>query len=362
MSKTNVVVVGAGVVGLTTALVLARSGKHSVTVVAKHMPGDYDIEYTSPWAGANFWPVSTKGSNEAEWDRVTFHELWRLANSAPEAGIHVQDSIIYNREKDKNSVTADWFGELLSEKPWFKEIVPDFRILSPSELPAGVDSGTLFKSVCINTAIYLPYLAGCCLSLGVTLQRAAISHICSAAFLHFSGMPADVIVNCTGISARKLGGVEDLNVIPARGQIVVVRNTAPAMVNISGTDDGADEPCYIMTRAAGGGTVLGGSYQKNNWESQVDPNLAIRIMKRAIELCPSLVKPGQGIESLDVIRHGVGLRPVRIGGTRIERETIDGVKVVHNYGAGGFGYQASYGMAEQAAELVAQAVGSTAKL
>lgn len=150
-------------------------------------------------------------------------------------------------------------------------------------------------------------------------------------------MPADVIVNCTGISARKLGGVEDLNVIPARGQIVVVRNTAPAMVNISGTDDGADEPCYIMTRAAGGGTVLGGSYQKNNWESQVDPNLAIRIMKRAIELCPSLVKPGQGIESLDVIRHGVGLRPVRIGGTRIERETIDGVKVVHNYGAGGFG-------------------------
>jgi hypothetical protein len=27
-----------------------------VTIVAKHMPGDYDIEYASPWAGANYLP------------------------------------------------------------------------------------------------------------------------------------------------------------------------------------------------------------------------------------------------------------------------------------------------------------------
>jgi len=39
----------AGVAGLTTALVLARKG-YKVTVVAKHMPGDLSIEYTSPWA------------------------------------------------------------------------------------------------------------------------------------------------------------------------------------------------------------------------------------------------------------------------------------------------------------------------
>jgi hypothetical protein len=25
-------------------------------VLAKHMPGDYDIEYASPWAGANYMP------------------------------------------------------------------------------------------------------------------------------------------------------------------------------------------------------------------------------------------------------------------------------------------------------------------
>jgi len=47
----------AGVAGLTTALQLAKKHKDAaITIVAKHMPGDYDIEYTSPWAGANVLP------------------------------------------------------------------------------------------------------------------------------------------------------------------------------------------------------------------------------------------------------------------------------------------------------------------
>lgn len=46
----------AGVSGLTSALLLAKNKANVVTVIAKHMPGDYDIEYTSPWAGANVLP------------------------------------------------------------------------------------------------------------------------------------------------------------------------------------------------------------------------------------------------------------------------------------------------------------------
>ena len=50
-------VIRAGVAGLTTALVLLRKYPgYMVTIVAKHMPGDYDIEYASPWAGANYLP------------------------------------------------------------------------------------------------------------------------------------------------------------------------------------------------------------------------------------------------------------------------------------------------------------------
>lgn len=186
-------------------------------------------------------------------------------------------------------------------------------------------------------------------------------HVSDAALLHHSGLPAGLMINCTGLSSATLGGVEDKSLIPARGQIVVVRNDPGAMFSISGCDDGQDEVAYIMMRAAGGGTVLGGSYQKNNWESQVDPNLAIRIMKRAVALCPKLTG-GRGIEHLDIIRHGVGLRPLREGGARVEKEKIDGVWVVHNYGHGGAGYQSSYGCSQEVVRLVKESFNERAKL
>ena len=84
-------------------------------------------------------------------------------------------------------------------------------------------------------------------------------------------------------------------------------------------------------------------------------------MKRAIDLCPALTD-GKGIENLDIIRHGVGLRPYRHGGTRIESEKIDGTWIVHNYGHGGFGYQSSYGCSEKAVSIVREALTPKAHL
>ena len=271
------------------------------------------------------------------------------------------DTVILNREKDAQATTGQWFNELLSTTPWFKDIVPDFRVLPKSDLPTGVDSATAWTSVCINTAIYLPYLVSQCLKNGTVIKRAVLGHISDAAALHESGKPADLIVNCTGLLASKLGGVMDKSVIPVRGQIVVVRNDPGVMLTVSGTDDGDDEVCYIMQRAAGGGTVLGGTYQKGNSESQPDPNQALRIMKRAVELCPALTG-GKGIEALSVIRHGVGLRPLRLDGVRLEKEKIGETWVVHNYGHGGWGYQGSYGCAEGALALVDEILAPKAKL
>ena len=84
-------------------------------------------------------------------------------------------------------------------------------------------------------------------------------------------------------------------------------------------------------------------------------------MKRAVDLFPVLTN-GKGIERLSVIRHNVGLRPLREGGVRLEREKIDGVWVVHNYGHGGFGYQSSYGCSKVAVKLVKEALRLKAKL
>lgn len=59
-------------------------------MVAKSHPGDYDIEYASPWAGANYMPVSANGTNAAEWDKNTWPALEDLARNHPEAGVHFQ--------------------------------------------------------------------------------------------------------------------------------------------------------------------------------------------------------------------------------------------------------------------------------
>jgi len=55
--ESQLTIIRAGVSGLTTALLLSKNPDYDVTIVAKHMPGDYDIEYTSPWAGADYSPL-----------------------------------------------------------------------------------------------------------------------------------------------------------------------------------------------------------------------------------------------------------------------------------------------------------------
>ncbi|EKD19206.1 uncharacterized protein L3040_009354 [Drepanopeziza brunnea f. sp. 'multigermtubi'] len=359
----NIVVIGAGVSGLTTALLLSRNPNYRVTVVAKHMPGDYDVEFTSPWAGANYMPHAHRFANEAEkkYEQNTWPELKRLAEDVPESGIHFQDIVVYERNKDAGSASGKHFRALARPDSWFNTVAPNFRVLSSAELPRTVDSGIGFTSVCINTVQYLPWIISQCVRQGCTIHRANLRHILDAGKLHHTGQEADLVVNCTGLLASRLGGVMDKDVVPARGQVVVVRNDPGMMVAVSGTDDGEEELCYIMKRATGGGTVLGGTYQVGNWESQPDHSTAVRIMQRAVELCPALTG-GRGIEALDIIRHGVGLRPTRISGVRIEKEKIGDTWVVHNYGHGGWGYQASYGCSTAAKELVDQALTAKANL
>ncbi|EUC42306.1 hypothetical protein COCMIDRAFT_29064 [Bipolaris oryzae ATCC 44560] len=351
MSTKNVVVAGAGVIGLSAALVLSRHKNLSITVVAKHMPGDYDIEYASPWAGANYFPVGKPGSILQKFERATWPELERLCRQVPEAGIHFQNTRVYGRKKDAGTATGQWFEELTKEDAWFKDVVPNFRVLPKSELPEDCDTGTEFSSVCINTAVYLPWILGQCVKAGVIIKRGILSHISEAASFHPSGH-ADVIVNCTGLLASKLGGVMDSNVYPGRGQIVLVRNEPGVMLTVSGTDDGSEEATYIMQRAVGGGTILGGCLQHGSWESQPDPNLAQRIMQRSIDLCPALAPKTGKVTELDIVRHGVGLRPMRTGGPRVEKEVIDGKWVVHSYGHAGYGYQSGWGSAWEAEQLV----------
>lgn len=253
---------------------------------------------------------------------------------------------------------------LFAENPWYSTLFSDYRRVPATELPAGVAYGHEFGSVCINTPVYLSWLVGQCRKLGVEFKRASLGHIAEARGFHHVGQEDDddeevIVVNATGLMACQLGGVRDGKVQPARGQVVVVRNVSPAMYCISSSADGPDdEMVYTMTRAAGGGTVLGGTYAKGNWDANPDPNVANRIMQRVVTAFPHIAG-GRGVAGLDVVRHGVGLRPYREGGVRLEAERIEGIWVVHNYGHAGWGYQGSYGTAERVVELVGEIRGKT---
>lgn len=142
----------AGVAGLTTALVLARKG-YKITVVAKHMPGDLSIEYTSPWAvyysictvklmlgcklviccslvgtPALHYSCSTNSirDEEEEYDEITYPILWDLANHHPEAGIETMTCVEYHNLPLTESGTVRK-GET---EVWFKDFVHDV-FLSP---------------------------------------------------------------------------------------------------------------------------------------------------------------------------------------------------------------------------------------
>lgn len=89
LSRLQLIYTSGGVIGLTTAFRLTEScAKYSVAVVAEHMPGDESSLYTSPWAGANYLPMSFEGTPSQRWERDTGPFLWNLAESTPAAGVH----------------------------------------------------------------------------------------------------------------------------------------------------------------------------------------------------------------------------------------------------------------------------------
>ncbi|KAG9258238.1 uncharacterized protein F5Z01DRAFT_326402 [Emericellopsis atlantica] len=345
----TIVVLGAGVSGLTSALLLSRDKRNTITVVAKHMPGDLDGEYASPFAGANVMPMAT--SDESQWERETWAELKRLCQEVPASGIHFQKCQVHRRNKDI-SMNSDVPKGPFDTNPWFKDMFDDFRELPQDKVLPGCDGASEFTSVCINTAIYLPWLVGQLLENGVQLKRGVVSDIREAKRLSHTGRPATLIINATGLGSYKLGGVKDTNMYPARGQVIVVRNEVDSMLFVSGTEDGANEAVYAMNRAAGGGAILGGTFEAGTWDTQPDPTTALRIMSRIVKVRPDIAG-GEGVAGLSVVRHAAGLRPYRHGGARVEAEKMDDMTtVVHNYGHGGWGYQGSYGCAKSVVEIV----------
>ena len=107
-------------------------------------------------------------------------------------------------------------------------------------------------------------MQGQLLKLGAHFIRRHLVHIQEAFELTSPG--PTVVVNATGLLASRLGGVEDKEVYPTRGQLVLVTNECPRMYARSPSKyEIGKEWTYIIPRAFGGGTILGGCRQDDDW-------------------------------------------------------------------------------------------------
>ncbi|KAF7727779.1 hypothetical protein EC973_007010 [Apophysomyces ossiformis] len=345
-SQPTIHVIGAGVTGLTTALLLRMNG-YDVTILAKDFPDDQnDAEFNSRCAGTAWKPTATHSETRLQrYEATSFKMLWEMARNHPsEAGIMVVPAYDYyeNAEKDQ-------------DHPWWKYTVPGFESVCKKELPPNMNAGYHFTTVVINSQRYLQWLQSQYLTLGGKRKRMTLSHILDAAVDNENVV--DVIVNCTGVQARWLGGVQDSRVVPVRVQDVIVRASHIRKTVFVQTENGCS---YVVPRSDGT-VVLGTAEKENETDSTIHLDTAKDIMERVALFCPELTQ-GKRTAELDVVGHAVGINGRRRGGPRVDNEFIrtssgKRVLITHNYGHAGNGYQSSWGSAKHAVRLVEEGFG-----
>ncbi len=309
----DAIVVGAGVVGLTTAIMLAEAGLTTAVLAA-----DPPDRTTSNASGA-IWGPSHIGITPRvqEWARVGLEVLSDLA-ADPRAAIRQVSGI-------EVSATAGTHSQ-------WTALLPSARLLSLAEVPDGYASGCRYTAPIITMPAYLGYLVGRLKAAGGTLEV-------GAPVTSLRSLAAPLIVNCTGIGARDL--VPDPAVVPLRGQVVVVAN--PGIEEFFRAPSDGPDSTYIFPH--GDHVVLGGTSHSGAWDLAPRPVITERILHSCAAADPRL-------RGAQVLAERVGLRPYRPD-VRLEAQALgDGRVLWHNYGHGGSGVTLAWGCARELANAV----------
>ena len=153
------------------------------------------------------------------------------------------------------------------------------------------------------------------------------------------------MINASGIQSRDLVG--DTNLYPIRGQTVQVRGVANYCITRLGIEEG--QRIAVMPRPTAGITIIGVTVEPDVASTEINHDRVPELLNAAKPYCLELL--GSDGE-FDVVSIGVGIRPGRRGGARIELEQISDLKVVHAYGVAGAGYQNSIGIARKVLKLL----------
>jgi D-amino-acid oxidase len=309
--RLDALVLGAGVIGLTTAVHLAETGLR--VEVRTSVPPE---QTTSAAAGA-MWGLFLVEREESviRWSRETLHTLVQLADDKT-TGVRLARGVEASRTP---AVLLDGVDLLL-----------DLRRCRPAELPPGFQSGFRYTVPMVDMPAYLQYLCERLRAAGGHLRVATVHRLEDAA------REAGAIVNCTGIRARELSG--DAEVYPIRGQVVVAEN--PGLTDFFTEDsDTSTSTDLLYIFPHDDKVVLGGTAEPGRWSLDPDPLVAAAIVARCAEVEPSLA-------TAQVLGHRVGLRPRR-SRVRLEEERLhgNGTRVIHSYGHGGAGVSLSWGCA-----------------
>ncbi|MGW2772241.1 FAD-dependent oxidoreductase [Streptomyces olivaceoviridis] len=298
------IVVGSGIAGLTTAVLLAESGRR-VRVWARE-PAE---RTTSAVAGGLWWPYRIEPEPlVGAWalDSLTVYE--ELADRPEETGVRLVDGVHHGARLDE---LGPWAGR-----------VPGLR---------AVAEGLAARLPVIDMPVHLAWLRQRLAEAGGTVEVREVTDL--------AAVPAPVVVNCTGLGARSL--VPDPAVRPVRGQLVVVEN--PGVTSwFTSVDHASAASAYFIPQP--GRLLLGGTAEEDDWSLEPDPATAEAIVARCAAVRPELA-------GARVLAHRVGLRPAREA-VRLERQPLpDGRVLVHNYGHGGAGVTVAWGCAREAAGL-----------
>lgn len=319
-AEVSVLVVGAGVSGLTTALELCRAG-YGVEIIS----AERTTETTSMAAGALWGPYLVEPLEKvARWSRESLQEFERLASVGATTGVQ----ILTGTEASRHPADAP---------PWSAQL-SDFRMCDVSELPDGFTSGWTFSAPMINMPTFLGYLETKIKRRGVRLRFGSPIESLEQAVAR-----ADLVVNCSGAGAQSL--VPDSSITAIKGHLIVLPN--PGISEFFSEETG-DSPDLTHIYPQGETVVLGGVAQDGNWDRQADPETGRAILKRCSAIDERLL-------GLPILEHRTGLRPTRPE-VCLELVEVAGTPVVHNYGHGGAGVTLSWGCAREAVEVVASAI------
>eukprot|EP00177_Eucheuma_denticulatum_P007266 GFKZ01013234.1.p1 GENE.GFKZ01013234.1~~GFKZ01013234.1.p1 ORF type:complete len:809 (+),score=81.49 GFKZ01013234.1:195-2621(+) len=354
----HVLVIGGGVIGITTAIRLRESG-FNVSVVAEKYEN-----ITSNVAGALWeWPPAVCGrhgdprslESSKHWCMVSYEKFKELhsLHGQDESGIYLQDVYFYFRYLVEDcTFNLNKMNELKDKVDGFER---GLHII-PEEVDATFVKDHIrdcYKHMApmVDTDKYMPWIRKKARDMGcVLLQERIDSNVILDEKLLLQRYDADAIVACPGLGA--IGILGDSQMYPLRGALVRVKQpdrVITAAHCISHEDGSNSEQDIVFIVPRGENTiVLGGLAQPNRWDYGL--TLHEPIISQMYQGCLGLL-PALRQMDLDPAEHvRTGLRPFTERNVLLDR--VPGTNVVVNYGHGGAGVTLSWGCAEHAVKLV----------